>query len=135
MTLELQPALDLLKSYSGLTLKVPQNTAEKQALRQAITLVCRESESENFGICAETIQEAQQALASYLQALGYGNLVLNPLGEPSGPVYVKFNTQKQSLYLDGYDGPYRGVLIACQSESVAINGTYGYFPLDLFENR
>ena len=96
--------------------------------------MCRESESENFGICADTLQEAQQALASYLQALGYGHQVPNPLGEHSGPVYLKFNTQKQSPYLDGYDGPYRGVLIACQSDSTAINGTYGYFPLDLFEN-
>ncbi|BFM40158.1 DUF1824 family protein [Synechocystis sp. LKSZ1] len=135
MISELQQALDLLKSYSCLTPKIPQNEAEKQALRQAITLVCQESESENLGICAETVQEAQQALASYLQALGYSNLVLNSLEQGSGPVYVKFNTQKQSPYLDSYDGPYRGVLIAFQSDSEAINGTYGYFPLDLFENR
>lgn len=136
MTPELQQTLDLLKTYSCLTPKIPQNQAEKQALRQAITFVCQESEAENLGICADDLATAVDALKQYLRALGYPAPVpLFPLPPLVGPVYVKFNAQKSIPHLHTYDGPYRGVLIACQSETEAINGTYGYFPLDLFVNR
>jgi hypothetical protein len=51
-----------------------------------------------------------------------------------GAIYLKFNTQKKTYYLDSYTGSYRGVLVSCQSENDTLVGTYGHFPLDLFAN-
>ncbi len=48
------------------------------------------------------------------------------------PIYLKYNSQKQSYYFDEYTGEYRGVLVAVQGENEDIIGTYGHFPLDLF---
>ena len=77
---------------------------------------------------------AFEGLSNYLKALGYENaLDIASLSPQENAVYLKFNTQKNSHYLDSYDGDYRGVLISCQSEDDNISGTYGYFPLDLFD--
>ncbi len=134
MTPDLVSALALLKTYSGLSLKTPSSDPEKEDLRQAIASVCQASNSENLGICADNSTQAFQALTAYLTVLGYGAPAgLDGLEHSETPVYLKYNTQKMSPYLDPYDGIYRGVLIACQGEDEALNGTYGYFPLDLFK--
>lgn len=127
--------LALLKSYSCLTVKVPASTTEKEALQQAIIQVCQASEYENLGICADRLDVAITTLNEYLAALGYtGQLDSSIFSESKEhePIYLKFNTQKMSHYSDRYEGTYRGVLIACQSEDQTLAGTYGYFPLDLF---
>ncbi len=133
INLTLEEAIKLLNQYSCVQTKIVESIQEKEQLRQAIKLVTSLSEYENLGICADTLEEALTALSSYLQALGY-HYELEPfLNEPDrGSVYLKFNTQKMSYYLDNYTGDYRGVLIACQSENDNIVGTYGHFPLNLF---
>ncbi|MEB3308701.1 MAG: DUF1824 family protein [Snowella sp.] len=128
-------SLKLLKSYSCLEPKLVHSEAEKVELQQAIKQIVSLSEYENLGICADSSEIARQALNQYLNALGYeAQLDQNALPSQENPIYLKFNTQRMSHYLDGYDGQYRGVLISCQSEDDNITGTYGYFPLDLFKN-
>jgi hypothetical protein len=107
--------------------------ADKLPLQDAMRLVVQHSEGQNFGICADTPQEAFTALLSYLKGLGYGvEETTMPESPTNGSCYLKYNSLQQSFYLNDYDGTYRGVLLACQG-SEAVNGTYGYFPLDLFE--
>jgi hypothetical protein len=126
--------LTLLKSYSSLTPQLPQSATEKENLQQAVLWLSEASESENLGICADTLPQAQQTLQQYLQALGFSfETPLESSSPPTGAVYLKVNTQKQSTYLDAYAGSYRGVLLAVQSANEALSGTYGYFPLDLFD--
>ncbi len=125
--------LALLKDYSCLQPRIPQNEAESQALRKAIAWLCEQSDGENFGICADSQSEAENALRAYLDALGYASATIMASKEASDGVYLKCNTQSLRYYVEPYEGEYRGVLIACQSENnEAISGTYGYFPLGLF---
>jgi len=125
--------LTLLKSYSCLEPKLPADEREKQELRQAILWLCGESDGENLGVCASDIKQGQAALEQYLAALGYAFTPdFSAFAPPDGAVYLKVNAQKQSAYWDSYDGAYRGVLIAVQSEDDNLSGAYGYFPLDLF---
>lgn len=131
--LTLKEAQAILKEYSCTETKPVESEAEKQRLRQAILLVCSFSEYENLGICADNTEAGLAALKSYLKALGNtAELTIDNLPKSSTPVYIKFNTQKQSHYLDSYLGSYRGVLISCQSEDDGLRGTYGHFPLDLW---
>lgn len=127
-------ALKLLKLFSCTETKSVESDAEKAQLQEALLAIVNLSEHQNLGICADNPAQAIDALASYLQALGYkmpGDRVDIPTHE--NPVYLKFNSQKMSYYLDEYTGKYRGVLVSCQSsESEELNGTYGHLPLDLF---
>ncbi|TVQ46110.1 MAG: DUF1824 family protein [Gloeocapsa sp. DLM2.Bin57] len=128
----IQQAVAILKQYSCTNIKPVETPEAKQELQQAILQVAKLSEYQNLGICADNLQQGLDALANYLQALGY-NFPLPSLDKKSlTPVYLKFNTKKQNFYLDDYDGDYRGVLISYQGEDLDIMGTYGYFPLDLF---
>lgn len=124
--------LALLKAYSRIELRIPQNEGERIELRQAIAWICDQSEAENLGICADNQDLAILALSRYLNALGYGDATATQEMVVEGPVYLKCNTQSLRFYVDSYDGDYRGVLIACQTEDEILSGTYGYFPLDLF---
>lgn len=127
-------AVKLLKRYSCLPTQTVETEVQKEQLREALLLVTRESEWENLGICAENTASAIAALRSYLEALGYkSNIDLAEIPNLNESVYLKFNTQKMSYYLDRYPGEYRGVLVSCQGEQENIIGTYGYFPLNLFE--
>ncbi|AFZ34437.1 protein of unknown function DUF1824 [Stanieria cyanosphaera PCC 7437] len=131
--LTLDQAVKLLKRYSCLPSQTVESQEQNQQLRQALLLVTSESEWENLGICAENTSNAIATLRSYLQALGYNaNLNFAEIPSLNESVYLKFNTQKMSYYVDRYTGEYRGVLISCQGEQENIIGTYGYFPLDLF---
>jgi hypothetical protein len=103
-------------------------------IRQALLLLTSESDYQNLGICADSATQGLLALETYLQALGYkANLDHSDITSFAGSVYIKFNTQQESYYLDSYMGKYRGVLVSCQSsQNESINGTYGHLPLDLF---
>ncbi|MFM1842785.1 MAG: hypothetical protein RLZZ490_1522 [Cyanobacteriota bacterium] len=126
-------SLALLKDYSRLEIRIPQDERERTELQQAIAWICDQSESENLGICADNQASAELALAQYLKALGYGDAVGTQNMAVEGPVYLKCNTQSLRFYVDSYEGDYRGVLMACQTEDEALSGTYGYFPLNLFQ--
>jgi hypothetical protein len=133
--LNLDEAVKFLKQYScskGDSRIPVESQEEKEQLKQALLLVTSESEWENLGICAENSQIAIATLTDYLEALGYKpNLNLAEIPDLNESVYLKFNTQRMSYYLDRYTGEYRGVLVSCQGEEKII-GTYGHFPLDLF---
>jgi hypothetical protein len=133
--LSLENALKLLKEYSCVQIKTIDSISEKQKLSESLLLVISHCEWENLGICAENVSLAFAALKSYLKAFGYQiNFELDSLPTIKGPVYLKYNTQKMSHYLDSYTGTYRGVLISCQAEIESLNGVYGYFPLYLYEH-
>ena len=133
-SMTVEQALEILKSYSCLEVKLVESEADKKELQTAIKKIVDLSEYENLGICANSLELAFESLSNYLKALGYENdLNIASLPPQEKAVYLKFNTQKNSHYLDSYDGDYRGVLISCQSEDDNISGTYGYFPLDLFD--
>ncbi|MGB0562077.1 MAG: DUF1824 family protein [Spirulinaceae cyanobacterium] len=123
----------LLDTYSCLEPRVPQTPAERAELRSAILNLTQAAESENLGICADTLTAAYQALGQYLKALDYpAPAAPDPTAPTAEPVYLKFNTSTLKHFAKSYEGEYRGVLIACQAEEDLINGTFGYFPLDLF---
>ena len=126
-------SLALLKDYSRIEIRIPQNPSERAELRQAIAWICDQSEAENLGICADDQALAILTLSQYLNALGYGDAIATQEAAVEGPVYLKCNTQSLRFYVDSYEGDYRGVLMACQTEDEALSGTYGYFPLDLFQ--
>lgn len=132
--LNIEAALKLLKAFSCIETHTIDTESAKVELRQALLTIVDLSDTQNLGICAENAAEGFTALASYLQALGY-KPPFDTADIPStdDPVYIKFNTQRMSHYLDSYTGKYRGVLVSCQSSDYdEINGTYGHFPLDLF---
>jgi hypothetical protein len=139
MNLALDATLKLLRSYSCLTPKTV-TPAEKVPLQQAILEVIKRSQGQdfglNFGVCADTPDQAIQALCSYLKGLAYtvdlGSIPEESIAGVTGVTYLKYNLQRQAFYLDDYTGTYRGVLIACQGDET-VAGTYGYFPLDLFD--
>ena len=125
-------ALGLLQSYSCITPKIITSDSEKAQVQEALLLVAQLADHQNLGICAEDVPTGLAALKSYAQALGYKIPPQADSAEMS-PVYIKFNAQKQTYYLDAYPGTYRGVLVSCQSsEHESLNGTFGHFPLDLF---
>jgi hypothetical protein len=131
--IEINRALKLLRSFSCNNNLNSLADSEKIELIQALLLVVRESDWQNFGICADNSRQGFIALAAYLKQLGYSvNFTLDSVPSIDEPVYLKFNSQKMSYYVDTYVGEYRGVLVSCQGENDRINGTYGHFPLDLF---
>ena len=132
--LTVDDALKILKYYSCLQIKIVDFEADKHKLRQAIKIVSSLCETENIGICADNFQEGFTTLKSYLKALGFSEDLEKSANAPKqAPVYIKFNTETMSYYVDYYAGSYRGVLISCQSDNHNLVGTYGHFPLNLFE--
>ncbi len=134
--LTLDQALKILNSYDCVQVKDTEPVIELEELRNSLLLVTSLSSSINLGICADNSQQAFATVASYLIALGYqNNLEKDNLSQISEAVYLKFNTQNMSYYLNKYTQEYRGVLVSCQSEDDLIAGVYGHFPLDLFMNN
>lgn len=128
-----ETAVAILKKYNCTSQEVLFTPGETEQLQAAILLIASLSDYQNLGICAANLTRAWTALNSYLAALGYPTQ-LQPTQEiDDSPIYLKFNTQKLNYYLDTYEGIYRGVLIAYQGEDLEIMGTYGYFPLDLWD--
>lgn len=134
-SLTVEKAEKILKEYSCTDIKLVELDSEKALLRQALQLIVDLADYVNFGICAETTEQGFKALQEYLNGLGYNvSLDTQKTTEIPGSVYIKFNTNKQSYYLDSYTGNYRGVLVSCQSSAREdISGTYGHLPLDLFD--
>jgi len=129
-----EAARKVLRAFSCIDSKTVESASEKSLLRQALLLVTSLSDYQNLGICADTPTEGFSALESYLKALGYAATINEAdINSDVDPVYIKFNSQKQSYYLNPYTGKYRGVLVSCQSsQDESISGTYGHLPLDLF---
>lgn len=133
--LTLDQALKILKSYDCASVSNTESLVETEQLRNSLLMITNLASSQNLGICADDSQQGFATLTNYLAALGYQNdFEGENVPHSSEPVYIKFNTQKMSYYLDEYTGKYRGVLVSCQSEDDLIAGTYGHFPLDLFSN-
>jgi hypothetical protein len=117
-----------------------QLTPEDPAhIRQALAILVAQADFLTLGICAESVEEGVTALNSYLKGLGQSwradetTLTGTLVAETSDPIYLKGNTRTEKLYGDRYTGPYRGVLVACQSDyAETVVGTYGHFPLSLF---
>jgi hypothetical protein len=133
--LTVEQAENILKEYSCTDIKLVESETEKALLRQALKLIADLADYVNFGICAETTEQGFMALQNYLSGLGYNvSLDTDKTTQITGSVYIKFNTNKQSFYLDSYTGNYRGVLVSCQSSAREdVSGTYGHLPLDLFD--
>ncbi|MEA5511281.1 DUF1824 family protein [Crocosphaera sp. UHCC 0190] len=132
-TLTVEEAQKLLADYSCLQVKIVDFYSEQEKLRQAIRLVSSLCDTQNIGICADNSQEGFKSLKSYLKALGYSDeLEIKTSIPKQTPIYIKFNTEKMSYYVDSYTGSYRGVLLSCQCENHTLVGTYGHFPLNLF---
>lgn len=135
--LTVEQAQKILQQFSCTDAKSVESESEKALLQEALRLIAGLSDYVNLGICADTAEQAFLTLKSYLEGLGYE---INPdkVKFPSlkGSVYLKFNSNKDSYYLDSYTGNYRGVLVSCQSsERDDISGTYGHLPLDLFTSK
>jgi len=132
--LTVEQAQKILGNFSCTDPKSIDSESELALIRQALLLLTSRSDYQNLGICADSAAQGFSSLETYLKALGYKYpLELTDTISFVGSVYIKFNTQKQSYYLDSYTGNYRGVLVSCQSsEDYSINGTYGHLPLDLF---
>ncbi len=131
-----EQAQKILQKFSCIDVKPIESESEKVLLREALLLIASLSDYQNLGICADTTEQGFLALESYLKGLGYKiPLDATKAASIEGSVYIKFNTNKESYYLDSYTGKYRGVLVSCQSsENESISGTYGHFPLDLFRS-
>lgn len=131
--MDIAQAKNILSQFSCTDTKTVESAAEKEQLRQAILLFSNLSDSQNLGICANTAAEGLSALETYLKALGYPIPDDKPDSTKIGSVYIKYNSMRGTCYLDSYTGPYRGVLVSCQSsQEESINGLYGHLPLDLF---
>lgn len=131
--MNIQDAEKLVNEYTCLNLKPVTSSEDQQKLHQALQALVAASEYQLLGICANSQTEGIEALKSYLNALGYPMPDLDLSTEMAGSVYIKFNGLRQTCHLDSYEGEYRGVLVSCQSSDPnGVNGTYGYFPLDLY---
>ena len=133
-SLTVEQAQKILENFSCLDTKSVESESEKDLIRQALQLLTSKSDYLNLGICADSATQGFLALETYLQVLGY-KATLDRADTTSwvGSVYIKFNTQRESYYLDSYTGKYRGVLVSCQSSQYeSLNGTYGHLPLELF---
>jgi len=138
LSLETEAALKYLKVFSVKPESVDLSVAEqREQLRSHLIHITSLADHHNFGVCADRGTEGFTALAHYLSALGYPvpfNLVQLPVIDE--PVYIKFNGQTLGHYHDSYTGEYRGVLISCLSSDYdQLNGTFGYFPLNLFDDQ
>ena len=108
---------------------------QQETVREGLLWLNENSEYQTIGICADNLTEAEAALKSYVAAISQPIQVdIPPQG---GAVFLKFNTLKNAWYIDGYTGDSRGVLVTyhtSEPEEDDVNGTYGPFPLDLFES-
>ncbi len=132
--LTVNDALKVLQDYSCLQIKIVDFESDKHKLRESLKIVSDLCDAENLGICADNFNEGFKTLKSYLKALGFPSDLEPPKSFPrNDSVYIKFNTETMSYYVDNYSGSYRGVLISCQCDDHKLVGTYGHFPLNLFE--
>lgn len=131
--LTVEDAQKLLEDFTCVEQKSLDSSEEKAAVRDALKRVSSLSDYQIFGVCAASASEGFLALQTYLMALGYHTALDKTATTVEGPIYIKFNGLRGSYYTDSYTGPYRGILVSCQSAGEnGINATYGHLPLDLF---
>lgn len=120
---------------------LPEPIAEQ--VQRSLQFLVGESDFQTFGICADSAQASEAALNSYLTGLGYADLLKNgieiqapvDLNPTQTPVFMKYNLRNGKCYQEPYTGTARGVLITCHGAAQdEINGTYGHFPLNLFQS-
>ncbi|MBC8122629.1 MAG: DUF1824 family protein [Gemmatimonadaceae bacterium] len=112
------------------------STAEPQLVRRSLLLLTGAAEYKLIGICAETVDEAVQALRGYLIFFGYPEPSLDFASFDQPGVYLKFNPMTGTCYVSPYEGHERGVIVSCFSpQGGATNDTYAHLPLDLFDEQ
>lgn len=139
--LKLKPTPDNIKKvrqqlaqFSCLIVPPQLSQDQKQDLIDALLWFSNLADYETLGICTDTLAAGKAATESYVAKLA--RPINLELPDRSGAIYLKFNTLKGAWYLDDYSGPNRGVLVSFHSsepEYDLVNGTYGPFPLDLFD--
>ena len=114
-------------------LDVASATIERRSqIREALDHLTKQADYHIFGICADTIAEALQALQNYAAHFRY-ELPEADLSAIAEGVYLKYNPRSRRYHLDNYKGTYRGVLISLHTDFTdGYSGTHGHFPLDLF---
>ncbi|MBE9139632.1 DUF1824 family protein [Nodosilinea sp. LEGE 07088] len=130
---DIAAARQRLNQFSCLTTPPALSNAEAEQVRTDIRDFNEWSDYQTLGICAATLAAGQQALESFLAALGV--TVSLDLPPREGAIFLKFNTLKGAWYLDDYSGQSRGVLITfhtSEPEFAEVSGTYGPFSFDLF---
>ncbi|MCY7324018.1 MAG: DUF1824 family protein [Phormidesmis sp. CAN_BIN36] len=128
-----QKAQELLRQFISSDRDPFRPELEFAIVREALQLVVDRSDFQIFGICADNAAQGQQALHSYLAALGCNE---RPEALPiiEGVVYIKYNPKTGRCRAESYVGNHRGVLVSCQSaDDDDINETFGHLPIDLFE--
>ena len=123
-----------LAQFSCLAVPPQLSNAQKRDLINALLWFSDLADYETLGVCTETLAEGKAATEAYVGRLS--RPINLDLPERDGAIYLKFNTLKGAWYLDDYVGPNRGVLVsfhASEPEYDLVNGTYGPFPLDLFD--
>jgi len=131
-------AAELLAAFSCIEIKPIESDSEKVRLIQALNLFIDLSDYQNFGICADNSAQGFAALLNYWRGLDYEPYFdlkhhLGDVPKIDEPIYIKYITKNSGYHIDRYGDKYRGVLISFHSdENDHVNGTYGYFPLDLF---
>jgi hypothetical protein len=122
-----------LARFSCLDVPPEMSATERSAVREALLQFSAAADYETLGVCADTLAAGKAAVEAYVAALN--RPIQLDLDDRAGAVYLKFNTLKGAWYLDDYPGTSRGVLVsfhASDPETDIVNGTYGPFPLDLF---
>ena len=123
-----------LTRFSCLETPPTLSAIEAAEIREALLLFNTLSDYQTLGVCADDLPKAKAAVEAYVAALSRP-LQLN-LDSRQGAVYLKFNTLNGAWYLDDYPGSSRGVLVSFHASEVEVdivNGTYGPFPLNLFD--
>ena len=127
-----QKAQELLRQFIHLDRDPSSPELNYVIVREALQLVVDRSDFQIFGICADSVAQGQQALHSYLAALGCNERPEVPIIE--GVVYIKYNPKTGRCRAESYTGNHRGVLVSCQSaDDDDINETFGHLPIDLFD--
>ena len=133
-TADVQKIRKQFAQFSRLEVPPILSVGEIAEIREALLFFNELSEYQTLGVCADNLSVAQTAIETYVNALSQP--VKLQLEVHQGPVYIKFNTLNGNWYVEPYSGLSRGVLISFHVSDPhleAINGTYGPFPLDLFE--
>jgi hypothetical protein len=133
-----ETAQAFLKPFACVEADAPWSDQQYPPIRAALMALTQVSDYATLGVCADHWEEGMKSLRSYLEGLGYSGPVDGPHvlqeGQPQASCYLKYNTRRQTLYLEPYGRKYRGVLVCFQSDYAnGFVGTYGHFPLNLFE--
>jgi Domain of unknown function (DUF1824) len=131
-----------LRQFMGRPADYTFADADRPSIRLALIALLDQSDYQTLGVCCGDLATALDSLNSYLAALDQletelisGKDLADDL-KPGEAIYVKSNTRTGRAYAERYKGAYRGVLVAYQSDVAGtITGTYGHFPLDLFDKN